>query len=75
MSNAFHDIKHVVEPYLDDLPTHSKQWDIHVDHLRAVFLRCRHFNICLNPHKFVFCVEAGRLLGLLFQKMAFEQIP
>ena len=24
MSYAFHDIKHVVEPYLDELPTHSK---------------------------------------------------
>ena len=24
MSYDFHDIKHVVEPYLDDLPTHSK---------------------------------------------------
>ena len=38
MSYDFHDIKHVVEPYLDDLPAHSKQWDIHVDHMRAVFL-------------------------------------
>ena len=59
MSYAFHDIKHVVEPYLDDLPAHSKQRDTHVDHLRAVFLRCHHFNINLNPHKFVFCVEVG----------------
>ena len=56
MSYAFHDIKHVVEPYLDDLPAHSKQQDIHVDHLRAVLLRCHHFNIHLNPHKCVFCV-------------------
>ena len=23
MSYAFHDIKHIVQPYLDDLPTHS----------------------------------------------------
>ena len=23
MSYAFHDINHIVEPYLDDLPTHS----------------------------------------------------
>ena len=23
MSYAFHDIKHIVEPYLDDLPAHS----------------------------------------------------
>ena len=24
MSYSFHDIKHIVEPYLDDLPTHSQ---------------------------------------------------
>ena len=68
MSYAFHDIKHVVEPYLDDLPAHSKQRHIHVDHLRAVFLRCHHFNIRLNPHKCVFCVEVGRLLGFIVPK-------
>ena len=38
MSYAFHDIKQVVEPYLNDLPAHLKQQDIHVDHLRAMFL-------------------------------------
>ena len=25
MSYAFHDIKHIVEPYIDDLDAHSKQ--------------------------------------------------
>ena len=59
MSYAFHDIKHVVEPYLYDLPTHSKQRDIHVDHLTSIFLRCHHFNIRPNPHKCVFYVEAS----------------
>ena len=68
MLYAFHDIKHVVEPYLDDLPAHSKQRDIHVDHLRAVLLRCCHFNIRLSPHKCVFFVEAGRLLGFIVSK-------
>ena len=38
MSYAFHEIKNVVETYLDNLPTHSKQQDIHVDHLRFLFL-------------------------------------
>ena len=68
MLYAFHDIKHVVEPYLDDLSAHSKQWDVHVDHLRAIFLICRHFNIRLNPHKCVFCVETGRLLRFIVSK-------
>ena len=59
MSYAFHEIKHTMEPYLNNLPAHSKQWDIHVIHLRAIFLRCRHFNIRMNPHKCVFCVETS----------------
>ena len=65
MSYSFHDIKHVVEPYVDDLPTHSKQRDIHVTHLRAVFLQFHHFNIRLNPHKCGFCVEVGQILGFI----------
>ena len=42
MSYAFHGIKDIVEPYLDDLPAHSQQQDHHVDHMRAIFLRCHH---------------------------------
>ena len=36
--------------------------------MRVVFLRCHHFNIRLNPHKCVFCVEVGRLLGFIVSK-------
>ena len=75
MSYAFHDIKHVVEPYLDDLPVHSKQRDIHVDHLRVVFLRCHHVNIRLNPHKCVFCEMLDDFFALLFPKMESIYIP
>ena len=57
MSYACHDIKHIIEPYLDDLPAHSQQWEDHPGHLRDIFLRRRHYNIRLNPHKCVFCVE------------------
>jgi hypothetical protein len=62
MSYAFHDIKHIVQPYLDDLPTHSMRRQDHLAHIRAIFLRCQFYNIFLNPHKCVFCVESGRLL-------------
>ena len=68
MSYSFHDINHIVEPYLDELPTHSKQRDPQIDHLRAIFLRCQHFNIRLNPHKCVFGVENACLLGFLVSK-------
>ena len=54
MSYAFHDIKHIIELYFDDLPTHSRQREDHPSHLREIFLRCRHYNIQLNPHKCVF---------------------
>ena len=33
MSYAFHDIKHIVQPYLDDLPAHSLHRADHLVHL------------------------------------------
>ena len=42
MSYAFHDIKHIVNPYLDELPAHSLRREDHPIHLRAIFMRCRH---------------------------------
>jgi hypothetical protein len=68
MSYAFHDIKHIAEPYLDDLPAHSSNRSDHVDHLRAIFLRCRFYRILLNPHKCIFVVEFGRLLNFFVSK-------
>jgi len=40
MNYAFHDIKHIVQPYLDDFPAHSRKWTDHPQHLRAIFLHC-----------------------------------
>ena len=37
-------------------------------HLRDIFLRCCHYNIWLNLHKCVFCIETGRLLGFVVFK-------
>ena len=54
MSYAFHDI---VEPYLDDLPAHSQRQEDHPSHPRDIFLRYCHYNIRLNQHKCVFCIE------------------
>jgi hypothetical protein len=68
MSYAFHDIKHIAEPYLDDLPTHSSNRPDHIDHLRAIFLRCCFYRIRLNPHKCIFAVKSGQLLGFIISK-------
>lgn len=45
MSYAFHDIQNIIQPYLDDLHTHSHKCHDHLDHLWKKFLRCRHYNI------------------------------
>ena len=65
MSYSFHDIKHIVQPYLDDLPTHSMRRVNHPTHLRSIFVCCRFYCIHLNPHKCVFYVESGQLLGFI----------
>ena len=65
MSYAFHDIKHVIEAYLDDLAAHSRKRTDHPSHLRLVFGRCRFYKIWLNPNKCVFVVASGRLLDFI----------
>ena len=65
MSYAFHDIKSIVQLYLDDLLAKSQQCQDHMDHLQQIFVRCRHYNIRLNPHKCIFRVESGLLLGFI----------
>ena len=75
MSYAFHDIKHIVQPYLDDFPAHSLHRADHLVHLREIFMRCRHYRIRLNPHKCVFCIEAGRLLGFVVSKVGIRVDP
>jgi hypothetical protein len=75
MSYAFHDIKHIVQPYLDDLPAHSLRRADHPTHLRAIFVRCRFYRILLNPHKCVFCVESSRLLGFIISRHGIQVDP
>jgi hypothetical protein len=65
MTFAFHDLKHIVKAYLDDLASHSRKRMDHPKNLQLVFERCRHYHIRLNPHKCIFCIRFGRLLGCL----------
>jgi hypothetical protein len=65
MSCGFHYIKNIVQPYLDDLPTHSMHHQYHLTHLRDIFVCCRYYRIRLNPHKCVFCVKSDQLLGFI----------
>jgi hypothetical protein len=75
MSYAFHDIKHIVQPYLDDLSAHSLRRADHPNHLRAIFVRCRFYRIRLNPHKCVFCVESSHLLGFIVSRHGIRVDP
>ena len=68
MSYYFHDIKKTTESYLDDLMAKSRKSMDHPKHLRDVFDRCRHYRICLNPHKCIFYVKSGRLLVFIVSK-------
>lgn len=65
MSYAFHDIKHVIEAYLDDLASCSRRRIDHPKHLRLIFERCCFYKIQFNPNKCVFTVTFGRLLGFI----------
>jgi hypothetical protein len=75
MSYAFHNIKHIVQPYFDDLPAHSLRRDDHPNHLQVIFVRCRFYSIRLNPHKCVFCVESGHLLGFIVSRHGIRVDP
>ena len=45
MTFAFHNLKRIVEVYLDDLAAHSHLRVDHPNHLRLVFERCRRYQI------------------------------
>jgi hypothetical protein len=46
MTFVFHDLKHIVKAYLDDLTAHSRKRVDHLTHLRLVFERCHYYRIC-----------------------------
>jgi hypothetical protein len=68
MSFSFHDLRHIVEAYLDDLTSRSRKRVDHTAHLRLIFERCRYYRIHLNPNKCSFCVTSGHLLGFIVSK-------
>ena len=75
MTLIFHDIKMIIEVYLDDLAAHSCLRVRHPYHLRLVFERFCHYQVHLNPHKCIFCVTVGRLLGFIMSKEGIRVDP
>ena len=68
MTCTFHDLKKIFEFYLDELAAHSRMRVRHPYHLILVFERCFHYQIWLNPHKCIFCMNFGHLLGFIVSK-------
>ena len=75
MTLIFHDLKTIIKVYLDDLVAHSHQRMHHSYDLRLVFERCCHYLVRLNPHKCIFCVTIGRLLGFIVSKEGIRVDP
>ena len=75
MTLIFHDLKSIIEVFLDDLAAHSRMRMHHSYHLRLVLERCRHYLVKLNPHKYIFCVKSSRLLGFIVSKEGIRVDP
>ena len=75
MNFAFHDLKQIIEVYLDDLDAHSRLRVDHPNHLSLVFERCRRYQIGLNPQKCIFCMKVVRLLGFILFKEGIRVDP
>jgi hypothetical protein len=68
MMFSFHDLKHIVEEYLDDLMAHSYKRAQHLLHLHLVFEWCRFYRFRLNPQECIFCVTSSHILGFIVSK-------
>ena len=75
MTLIFHDLKSIIEVFLDDLATHSRLRVGHPYHLRLVFERCRYYLVRLNTHKCIVCMNSGRLLGFIVFKEGIRVDP
>jgi len=58
--------------YLDDITVFSKFDNQRFDHLRQVFIKCRKYGISLNPKKYLFGLEEGKLLGHIISKYGMQ---
>jgi len=65
MSYAFHDIKHIIKAYLDNLVAHSRKRIDHPKHLQLIFEQCCFYKIQLNMIKCFFPIMSNRLLGFI----------
>ena len=51
--------------YLDDITVFSQSDEEHLKHLKQTFLKCRKYQLSVNPKTSHFAVKEGKLLGHL----------
>ena len=61
--------------YLDDINVFSKDDAQHIEHLRRTFEKCRKYGLSLNPQKYLFALEEGKLLGHIVTKYGVKIDP
>jgi hypothetical protein len=68
VTKAFHEYINVfMKIFLDDFMVFN-DLSTHVKNLKKCFLKCRMFNISLNPNKCTFMVFLGTILGFIVSK-------
>ena len=65
----------IIKVYLYDLAAHYCLRVCHPYHLRLVFKRCRQYQVHLNPHKCIFFMTVGRLLGFIVSREGIRVYP
>ncbi|RDX71855.1 hypothetical protein CR513_48735, partial [Mucuna pruriens] len=76
MVALFHDMMHKeVEVYVDDMIAKSRTPDQHVEDLRKLFERLQKYKPRLNPAKYTFRVNTGKLLGFIVNERGVEVDP
>jgi hypothetical protein len=61
--------------YLDDLTVFSKYDTEHLIHLKQTFEKCQKFGLSLNPKKYHFAMQEGKLLGHIVSRDGIQIDP
>ncbi|XP_061364982.1 uncharacterized protein LOC133308378 [Gastrolobium bilobum] len=64
-----------VEVYIDDMIVKSINSAVHIEDLEQTFQKLRQHNICLNPAKCAFGVQAGKFIGFMLTHRGIEANP
>jgi hypothetical protein len=57
-----------MDDYQYDLTVYSKSRQIHIEHLKNIFERCKIYGVSLNPKKSFFPIIEGKFLGNVVSK-------